>query len=135
LTRQGAEIKDREWFTTGMLLQQAAGFGITDLDELQRITFLLNKASKEIEADRTEVYDKFDRAIRAADDKAYSSAMDDLDKFNKKNPLTPITGPEVQASVRNRAKGRAGAISGIQANKRYRGFTAEALSDESDDEE
>ena len=135
LTRQGAEIKDREWFTTGMLLQQAAGFGITDLDELQRITFQLNTAAKEIEADRAKVYDKFDRALSSGNDKAYDNAMDDLNKFNEKNPLVPITGPEIRASLKSLATGRAGAISGVQPSKRYRGFTAEALSDESDDEE
>jgi hypothetical protein len=135
LTRQGAEIKDREWFTTGMLLQQAAGFGITDLDELQRITFRLNTAAKEIEADRAKVYDKFDRALSSGNDNAYESAMGDLNKFNEKNPLIPITGPEIRASLKSRATGRAGAISGVQPSKRYRGFTAEALSDESDDAE
>ena len=136
LTREGAEIKNREWFTTGMLLQQAGGFNVTELSELQRMTFQLNTAAKAIEADRTKVYDKFDRAIRSRNEKAMKEAQEALRDFNEENPLVPIMPSQLRASVFSQSKGRAGAIYGVQPTKRYRGLYADVLgSDEEEYEE
>ena len=136
LTREGAEIKNREWFTTGMLLQQAGGFNVTELSELQRMTFQLKTAAKAIEADRTKVYDKFDRAIRSRNEKAMKEAQEALRDFNEENPLVPIMPSQLRASVFSQSKGRAGAIYGVQPTKRYRGLYADVLgSDEEEYEE
>jgi hypothetical protein len=135
LTRQGAEIKGKEEFTPGMLLKQSIGFSDTRLDELQRATFLTNKARKQIDADREEVFDAFDRANRSGSESAFEKARKALTDFNAKNRRTPILAPQVRAGVLARATGRAGAISGVQPSKRFRGLTAEALSAYEDDEE
>lgn len=135
LTREGATIKPKEEFTPDMLVKQSLGFGNTELDELQRITFLLNKAQKQIDADRKEVYTAFDRARKSGSDSDDADAREALAEFNAKNPDTPIRGKEIRASVVSKATGRAGAILGVQPSKRYRGLTADVLNRYKEDEE
>ena len=135
LTREGAEIKGKEGFTPGMLLKQSVGFSDTRLDELQRARFLTNKAEKQINAERDEVYFAFDRAVRSGSESAFEKAREALRDFNAKNPRTPIYPQQVTQSVLSKGKGRASAISGAQPSKRFRGLTAEALGAYDDEEE
>ena len=135
LTREGAEIKGKEGFTPGMLLKQSIGFSDTRLDELQRARFLTNKAQKQIDAERDEVYFAFDRAVRSGSESAFEKARKALRDFNAKNPRTPIYPQQVTQSVLSKGMGRASAISGAQPSKRFRGLTAEALGAYDDEEE
>ena len=135
LTREGAEIKGKEGFTPGMLLKQSVGFSDTRLDELQRARFLINKAEKQIDADRNEVYFAFDRASRSGSESAFEKARKALRAFNAKNPRTPIFPQQITQSILSKGRGRASSVFGAQPSRRFRGLTADALSAYDDEEE
>ena len=135
LTREGAEIKGKEGFTPGMLLKQSVGFSDTRLDELQRARFLINKAEKQIDADRNEVYFAFDRASRSGSESAFEKARKALRDFNAKNPRTPIFPQQITQSILSKGRGRASSVFGAQPSRRFRGLTADALSAYDDEEE
>ena len=96
---------------------------------------ILDEQTKEIEADRTKVFDIFERAIASGDDKDYDKAEKEMDEFNKRNPLVPIDASQIQPPLRGRAQRRATSILGAQPSRRFYPYMADAMSAYEDTED
>ena len=121
-----------EEYTWGKLVGQAAGFGRTDINDIQKSNLLAKKMVVEIEKERTNYLDKIEKAYRdidlgrtsgtKADDKI-NSIWRDIDDWNKETGyIHPITFENVGESISTRAEDRAGSIEGLRVPDQYAPF-------------
>jgi hypothetical protein len=112
-TREGAIIRDEEWYTVGKLTGQAMGFSNTEVANIQDNTFKLRAVAAKIKEDRDRIYRQLDQAFRADDDKKIDAVFDDIYEFNQKNWFVPITAVRLLSSLEGRERARAEAILGL----------------------
>jgi hypothetical protein len=125
LTREGAEMKSAEFFTTGKLLAQTLGFASTTVAEIQKKNILAKQMVGSIAEDRTKLLAKLDRVIRQYDSNPTSSneaaiekAYEEIDKFNNKNNISyfQIGSDDILESLSSRSERRAKAINGLSVD-------------------
>jgi len=113
LTREGAEVRDAEWYTTGKLMAQTLGFSSTEVDELQKKNFAAKKIVAQMQKERTKILSALDMAYRRDDDDALDDAFDAVDKYNDENYVLPITPSTITKSLKGRQDARDGANEGL----------------------
>jgi len=146
-TRDGAELVAAEEYTFGKLAAQAAGFASTEAGEIQKRNLLAKRMVMDIEKSRTKLLDKLDKAYRRydanptdANDAAIEGVLDDIDAFNYKNNVYPITADTISRSLTGQERRRGEAIQGLTVGKPFRGgfesmFENEMLDEETLEEE
>jgi hypothetical protein len=125
LTRDGAEIRDAEYYTTFKLLAQTIGFAGTEVAEVQKANILAKQIVVDIQAEKTKVLERVDRAMQQMDrsptehnQRVLDRVMSEIDAYNVKNYVLPITGDTLRSSLQGRAETRANAISGLVVEDR-----------------
>jgi hypothetical protein len=141
-TRDGAELVAAEEYTFGKLLAQTAGFASTEAGEIQKRNLLAKRMVMGIEKSRTNLLDKLDRAYRQydanptdANDARIERVLNDIDTFNYKNNVYPITAATIERSLKGQERRREEAIRGLTVGKPFREsleglFESEMLEDE-----
>ena len=121
-TRQGAEIRNAEWFTTGKLLGTTLGFQSTEVAEIQKKNFLAKRVVVDVQRERQDTLDALDLALRRyendptdANEQRVEKALKEVEQYNYKNGALPIDADTVQKSLEGRAKRRGAAIEGFIA--------------------
>jgi hypothetical protein len=128
-TRQGAEIKDAEFYTTGKLVGQALGFQSTTVAEIQKSNFIAKQMVLDIQKERNDLLQKLDKAFQKSDNNpsdANEEAIDDIfveiDRYNYKNGMIPITNETIERSLEGRAKRREMADYGLILGEKEAAF-------------
>jgi hypothetical protein len=128
-TRQGAEIKDAEFYTTGKLIGQALGFQSTTVAEIQKSNFKAKQMVLDIQKERKDLLQKLDKAFQKSDNNpsdANEEAIDDIfveiDRYNYKNGMIPITNETIERSLEGRAKRREMADYGLILGEKEAAF-------------
>lgn len=127
LTRDGAEMKSAEFFTTGKLLAQSLGFGNTTVAEIQKKNILAKQMVGSIATNRTKLLEKLDRVIQQYDNNptdsneaAIDKAYEDIRTFNVKNNINyfQIGNDDILESISSRSERRVEAISGLSVDEK-----------------
>ena len=134
LTPLGAEVKNAEWYTTGRLLGQTAGFGSTEVTEIQKANFLAKKIVGDIELARTKLLQRLDLMSQRVDNNptdaneaALLEVYDMIDKYNARNGILPITTDTVYESLTGKAENRAMALSGLTVSPQFYPYVADII--------
>jgi hypothetical protein len=137
ITPNKVELKPAEFYTTGKLIAQAAGFGSTEVGEAQKRNILFSRVTDKIDATRNRVMrnhgDAWLKYIAKPTDEnraAYDKADEQLTEYNMEYGLTdPITLPQLRASTKSRAEDREAArqLGGIQTDKNKRALAQDML--------
>jgi hypothetical protein len=129
LTRQGAEIRNAEWYTTGKLLGTSLGFQSTEVAEIQKKNFIAKRMVMEVQRERQKVLEQLDKAAQrldndptAANEERLENALIAIDRYNYKNGMLPITGETVAKSLSGRAQRRAEAVDGLMVTPKEAPF-------------
>jgi hypothetical protein len=122
-TRQGDEIKNAEFYTTGKLLAQVMGAGSTEVADIQKANFMARQIVVKIESEKTEILKNFDKALQRydnnptdANEEAVEKIMDKIERFNLKNGMLPITGETIAKSIQAHTKQRGTAYQGLSVS-------------------
>jgi hypothetical protein len=129
LTRQGAELRNAEWFTTGKLIGQSLGFQSTEIAEVQKKNMLAKRMVIEIQKDRQKVLENLDKAVQRfendpsdANEERIENALIAVDRYNYKNGMLAINGDTISKSLQGRAKRRMEAIEGLSVSPKEAPF-------------
>ena len=119
-TRQGAEVRNAEWYTTGKLLGQSLGFQSTEIAEIQKKNFIAKRMIMEIQKDRQKALSDLDLAVQRyendptdSNEERLEDALVAIDRYNYKNGMLAISGETVSKSLAGRAQRRMEAIEGL----------------------
>jgi hypothetical protein len=128
-TRQGAEVRNAEWYTTGKLLGTALGFQSTEVAELQKKNFMAKRMIMEVQKERTKTLADLDLAVQRYDndpsdknEARLEDALVAIDRYNYKNGMLAITGDTVSKSLEGRAKRRGIAQEGLMVSPKEAPF-------------
>ena len=127
LTPDGAEIASAEYYTMGKLIAQSGGFASTDAAELQKTNILAKRMVKDIEKEKSNLLDRLDTAFRRGDEEKINALFDEIEKYNERNYVLPITGPTIKDSLSGRTKSRGSALNGLVVAPRMQGIMAAQL--------
>jgi hypothetical protein len=122
-TRQGAEIRNAEWYTTGKLLGTSLGFQSTEVAEIQKKNFIAKRMVMDIQKDRQKVLADLDLAVQRyendptdANETRLEDALIAIDRYNYKNGMLAINGETVSKSLSGRAQRRMEAVEGLMVS-------------------
>jgi len=112
-TTRGDEIVDAEFYTTGKLAAQALGFGNTEVAQIQKSNFMAKQIVTKIEKEKATLLNRLDVAVRNEDDDKVDSILEQVDKFNTKNSMLPISGETISKSLQSREERRGKSSQGL----------------------
>jgi len=112
-TTKGDEIVDAEFYTTGKLAAQALGFGNTEVAQIQKSNFMAKQIVTKIEKEKATLLNRLDIAVRNEDDDKVDSILEQVDKFNTKNSMLPISGETINNSLQSREERRGKSSQGL----------------------
>jgi len=112
-TTKGDEIMDAEFYTTGKLAAQALGFGNTEVAQIQKSNFMAKQIVTKIEKEKATLLNRLDIAVRNDDDDKVDSILEQVDKFNTKNSMLPISGETINNSLQSREERRGKSSQGL----------------------
>lgn len=122
-TRQGAEVRNAEWYTTGKLLGLSLGFQSTEVAEIQKKNFLAKRMVMDIQKERQKVLADLDLAVQRYEndptdknETRLEDALVAIDKYNYKNGMLAINGETVSKSLSGRAQRRMEAVEGLMVS-------------------
>jgi hypothetical protein len=115
-TTKGDEIKAAEFYTTGKLAAQALGFGNTEVAQIQKSNFMAKQVVAKIEKQTATLLNRLDVAVRNEDDNKIESILDDIEKFNAKNAMLPISGETISKSLQSRMERRGKSSQGLSVS-------------------
>lgn len=122
-TRQGAEIRNAEWYTTGKLLGLSLGFQSTEVAEIQKKNFLAKRMVMDIQKERQKVLADLDLAVQRYENDSTDKNEDRLqdalvaiERYNYKNGMLAINGETVSKSLAGRAQRRMEAVEGLMVS-------------------
>jgi hypothetical protein len=128
-TRQGAEIRDAEWYTTGKLLGLSLGFQSTEIAEIQKKNMSAKKMIMAVQKDRQKALADLDKAVQRfendpsdANEERIEDALIAIDRYNYKNGMLAIDGDTVSKSLQGRAQRRMGAVEGLMVTPKEAPF-------------
>jgi hypothetical protein len=121
-TTKGDEIKNAEFYTTGKLAAQALGFGNTEVAQIQKSNFMAKQVITKIEKQTATLLNRLDIAVRNEDDDKIESILDDIEKFNTKNAMLPISGETISKSLQSRAERRGKSSQGLSVSDKQAPF-------------
>ena len=116
-TASGAAIKEADEYTTGQLIAQGMGFATEGLVAQREAIFKANALMLKVKNEKKALLNRLDVDIRS--DRDLDKALDDVFKFNAKNPFDPITGDTLRASMRNHLRQRLVTDRGFYMDKKY----------------
>jgi len=123
----GLPIKEPEEFTKGQLLAQALGFRTTGLAQAQEANFKAEALRQQVLQKRADVIARTDLEATRGDDDALDKAIDEIVKFNSKNPTEVITAKQLSKSLLERAKARAASDRGFRVDKKLYPYLQDLL--------
>jgi hypothetical protein len=115
-TTKGDEIVNAEFYTTGKLAAQALGFGNTEVAQIQKSNFMAKQVITKIEKQTATLLNRLDVAVRNEDDDKIESILDDIEKFNAKNAMLPISGETISKSLQSRMERRGKSSQGLSVS-------------------
>jgi hypothetical protein len=128
-TRQGAEIRNAEWYTTGRLLATSLGFQSTEIAEIQKKNFMAKRMIMEVQKERTKTLADLDLAVQRYDndpsdknEERLEDALVAIERYNYKNGMLAITRDTVSKSLEGRAKRRGIAQEGLMVSPKEAPF-------------
>jgi hypothetical protein len=128
-TRQGAEVRNAEWYTTGKLLGTTLGFQSTEIAEIQKKNFMAKRMIIQVQKERTKTLADLDLAVQRYDndpsdknEERLEDALVAIDRYNYKNGMLAITGDTVSKSLEGRAKRRGIAQEGLMVSPKEAPF-------------
>jgi hypothetical protein len=121
-TPKGDEIVNAEFYTTGKLAAQALGFGNTEVAQIQKSNFMAKQIVAKIEKQTATLLNRLDVAVRNEDDDKIDSILDDIEKFNTKNAMLPISGETISKSLQSRAERRGKSSQGLSVSDKQAPF-------------
>lgn len=116
-TASGATIKEPDEYTLGQLFAQAGGFATEGLVAKREAIFKANALMLQVKNEKKQLLNRLDVDIRS--DKDLDDVMDDVSRFNYKNPFDPITGDTLRASIKQHLQRRVMTDRGFYMDKRY----------------
>jgi hypothetical protein len=121
-TTKGDQIKEAEFYTTGKLAAQALGFGNTEVAQIQKSNFMAKQVIAKIEKQTATLLNRLDVAVRNEDDDKIESILDDIEKFNTKNAMLPISGETISKSLQSRMERRGKSSQGLSVSDKQAPF-------------
>jgi hypothetical protein len=126
-TATGAVLKEADEFTNGQLVAQALGFRTEGLAAVQEANFKAEAIRQKVVQEKGKVRARLDRELELGSDEGVDDAMENLLKFNAKNPQSAIKASELPKQLLNRAKQRAMSDRGFKVDKDMYPYLAELL--------
>jgi hypothetical protein len=123
----GLPIKEPEEFTKGQLLAQALGFRTTGLAQAQEANFKAEALRQQVLQKRADVIARTDLEATRGDDDALDKAIDEIVKFNSKNPTEAITAKQLSKSLLDRVKARVASDRGFRVDKKLYPYLQDLL--------
>ena len=102
------------------LLSQGLGFAPADVAEARARATAMSVEQKAIVNRRQALFDQLYAAKMAGSDEDYYKLMEDVEKFNNRNPDYPITGLQIIRSIQGREKQSRDAVMGVHLNRKLR---------------
>lgn len=127
LTPDGAEIANAEFYTMSKLIAQSGGFASTSVAELQKTNIMAKRMVKDIEKEKADLLGKLDKAFQRGDDAKIDALFTDIEEYNERNYVLPITGETIRASLSGRMESRGSALNGLVVAPRMQGIMAAQL--------
>ena len=121
-TTKGDEIMAAEFYTTGKLAAQALGFASTEVAQIQKSNFMAKQIVAKIERETATLLNRLDVAVRNDDDGKIDSILDDIEKFNTKNAMLPISGETISKSLQSRMERRGKSSQGLSVSDKQAPF-------------
>jgi hypothetical protein len=121
-TTKGDEIVNAEFYTTGKLAAQALGFGNTEVAQIQKSNFMAKQVVAKIEKQTATLLNRLDVAVRNENDDKIESILDDIEKFNTKNAMLPISGETISKSLQSRMERRGKSSQGLSVSDKQAPF-------------
>lgn len=115
-TTKGDEIVNAEFYTTGKLAAQALGFGNTEVAQIQKSNFMAKQIVTKIEKQKATLLNRLDVAVRNENDDKIESILDEVEKFNTKNAMLPISGETISKSLQSRMERRGKSSQGLSVS-------------------
>jgi hypothetical protein len=143
LTREGAEMKHAEFFTTGKLLMQSLGFNSTEVADIQKANINAKQLLGDITADRARILgainlatQKYDRSPTPENEAALDKAYKNKDKFNSKYPVQfyQIDNRDIMNSLASRQDRLARSDQGLIVEKKLQPYASALVGDRSEEE-
>ena len=116
-TASGAVIKEADEYTMGQLIAQSMGFTTEGLVAQREAIFKANALMLQVKNEKKQLLNRLDVDIRT--DRDMDKIMDDIGRFNYKNPFDPITGDTLRDSIKNHLKRRVLTDRGFYMDKKY----------------
>lgn len=116
-TASGAAIKEADEFTLGQLMAQSMGFTTEGLVAKREALFKANALKMQVRNEKNQLLNRLDVELR--NDKDVENILDDVARFNFKNPSDPITGDTLRSSIKNHLKQRVMSDRGLAIDKKY----------------
>jgi len=126
--KEGAIVRDAEWYHTGKLLSQSLGFSSTEVADIQKQNFAAKKFMRDVTKKRSKVLadinERLTRLISNPDSEKvldeYLEAIEGAHRFNRETGfMYPITGENIISSVEARAGRRVQAVDGLVVDKQF----------------
>jgi hypothetical protein len=130
-TRQGFEVMNSEFYTTGKLLAQMAGFGSTEVADIQKANYLAKQLDVKINAEKTHMLKMLDIALQKYDNSPTDTnedyvdkVLDKITKYNSKNGYGDyaITDETISKSIQAHGKRTASAFQGLVVSPKNQQF-------------
>lgn len=107
-TRGGLNILDESKIGADELFLLALGFAPDEVAQTQQRARKVYQMSQRVSQRRSELVRNVEQAITAEDPDAIAEAWEEIVKYNTRMPAFAVTGKDVRARLRNRARGEAG---------------------------
>ena len=127
LTPDGAEVANAEFYTMGKLVAQSGGFASTSVAELQKTNIMAKRMIKKIEKEKADLLGKLDRAFQRGDEAKIDALFTEIEEYNERNYVLPITGATIRNSLSGRMESRGSALNGLVVSPRMQGIMAAQL--------
>jgi hypothetical protein len=134
MTRQGAEIREAEWFTTGKLVGLGLGFQSTEIAEVQKKNFLAKRMIMDIQKERMRLLNKLDLMVQNynndpsdSNEERMADVLLDISTFNYKNSILAISSDTIEKSLKGRAERRMHAAEGLMLESKIAPYVAPML--------
>jgi len=130
-TRQGYEVMNSEFYTTGKLFAQMLGFASTEVADLQKANYLAKQLDVKINTEKTRMLKMLDIALQKYDNSPTDTnedyvdkVLDKITKYNNKNGYGgfAITGETIANSIKARQKRAGSAYQGLSVSPKNQQF-------------
>jgi hypothetical protein len=130
-TRQGYEVMNSEFYTTGKLFAQMLGFASTEVADLQKANYLAKQIDVKITTEKTHMLKMLDIALQKyenspteTNENGVDKVLDKITKYNNKNGYGDyvITGETIANSIKGRQKRVGSAYQGLSVSPKNQQF-------------